>query len=49
MTTLTVTTRGTPAGPVLELAGDLDAATAPRALEAVQALTPQARQRSPWT
>jgi anti-sigma B factor antagonist len=38
---LTVTTRDTPAGPVLEFIGALDATTAPEALAAIQALTPQ--------
>jgi anti-anti-sigma factor len=41
----TVVTRDTPAGPVLELAGDLDAATAPQALRAVKALTPRSGQQ----
>ncbi|WP_330275444.1 STAS domain-containing protein [Lentzea sp. NBC_00516] len=45
MTTFTVLTSDTPAGPVLELAGDLDDATAPLALQAVKALTPRAGQQ----
>ena len=38
---LSITTWETPAGPVLEFAGALDAATAPEALAAIQALAPQ--------
>jgi anti-anti-sigma factor len=38
---LIVTTHDTPAGPVLTFAGALDATTAPDALAAIQALTPQ--------
>ncbi|SFR27966.1 anti-anti-sigma factor [Lentzea waywayandensis] len=45
MTEFTVVTRDTPAGPVLELTGDLDAVTAPLALQAVEALTPRAGQQ----
>ncbi|MFJ8962345.1 STAS domain-containing protein [Lentzea sp. NPDC102401] len=45
MTTFTVLIRDTQAGPVLELAGDLDDATAPLALQAVKALTPRAGQQ----
>jgi anti-sigma B factor antagonist len=45
MTTFTVVTRDTPAGPVLELAGDLDVATAPLVLQAVEALAPRAGQQ----
>ncbi|MDX8141825.1 STAS domain-containing protein [Lentzea sp. BCCO 10_0061] len=45
MTAFTVVTRDTPAGPVLELAGDLDSATAPLALQSVEALTPRPGQQ----
>ncbi|MEU3647357.1 STAS domain-containing protein [Lentzea sp. NPDC034063] len=45
MTAFTVVTHDTPAGPVLELAGDLDVATAPLALRAVEALAPRAGQQ----
>ncbi|QMU69313.1 STAS domain-containing protein [Streptacidiphilus sp. P02-A3a] len=40
MTELSTTTRSTPTGPVLEIAGDLDFHTAPRAREALLGLTP---------
>ncbi|MEV0074365.1 STAS domain-containing protein [Amycolatopsis sp. NPDC050768] len=40
-----VTTRDTASGPVLELSGELDAATAPDALEAVRLLAPSAAQQ----
>ncbi|MFJ5986238.1 STAS domain-containing protein [Lentzea sp. NPDC092896] len=45
MTAFTVVTHDTPAGPVLELAGDLDVATAPLALRAVEAMAPRAGQQ----
>lgn len=45
MTPFTVVTLDTEAGPVLELAGDLDSATAPRALQAVEALVPRPGQQ----
>ncbi|MEV4603331.1 STAS domain-containing protein [Amycolatopsis sp. NPDC049253] len=41
----TVTTRDTASGPVLELSGELDAATAPDALEAIRLLAPSAGQQ----
>ncbi|WIX82778.1 STAS domain-containing protein [Amycolatopsis carbonis] len=41
----TVTTRDTASGPVLELSGELDAATAPDALEAIRLLAPAAGQQ----
>ncbi|MEV4614952.1 STAS domain-containing protein [Kitasatospora sp. NPDC049258] len=40
MTDLSTTTRSTPTGPVLEIAGDLDFHTAPRAREVLFGLTP---------
>lgn len=44
-TDFTVTTRDTPVGPVLEFAGQLDAATAPDALAEIRELTPRPGQQ----
>ncbi|WP_394620005.1 STAS domain-containing protein [Lentzea sp. JNUCC 0626] len=45
MTPFTVLTRDTPAGPVLEISGELDTATAPQALRAIEALAPRPGQQ----
>lgn len=45
MTSFTVVTLDLEAGPVLELAGELDSATAPQALRAVEALSPRPGQQ----
>ncbi|GLY49963.1 MULTISPECIES: STAS domain-containing protein [Lentzea] len=45
MTSFTVTTLDLEAGPVVEFAGELDSASAPRALQAVEAISPRPGQQ----